>query len=334
MSLRFILLFIGFNSIHLVISLRAEEGKDIGATLQAFERLLNFFETDSKDLNLDGLYGLRIAQGQLYALQDNLHHQQTNGRLFTDDQHLIDSFIQQIDRIGNQSLIELNRTASEYLHRFFLLASRPFFTEFEQRPIDHHLIEIGEKDAEFDEDESDQCFGELLGSNESNQTSQCYTSKSCWTMMTGRMKKDYRITHQLLWFLIAKTIGCLDHRSTSMQANGHLRQLEDRFCANIYQDAVLNYETNSNQDLFLEQILLCSIIGFDEFLQIGWLKTILTWQDKLVGCFINGNESDDLTFRSKRHLLVEQEMVNGCLSHKSGLAAGVLASYLRLFLEK
>ena len=332
MSTRLILLIIASCTIHVVTSLRVEE-KHLGTTLQSLERLLNFFENDAKDLNLDGLYGLRIAQGQLLALQDDLRHRTTD-RLFTDDRHLIDSFIQQIDRIGNQSLIEINRTDSSYLHRFVLLASRPFFAEFEQRRINHELVETGEKIGEFDEEESDQCFGELLGSNEATGTHPCSVSKSCWTLMTNRLMKDYRITHQLLWFLGAKSIGCLDHRSNSIPANRNLRQLEDRFCANIYQDAILNYKTNYNQDLLLEQILLCSIIGFDEFLQIDWLKTIFTWQDQLIGCFADGNESIENDLRRKRHLLVEQDMANGCLSHKSGLAAGVLASYLQAFLRE
>ena len=35
--------------------------------------------------------------------------------------------------------------------------------------------------------------------------------------------------------------------------------------------------------------------------------------------------------RTKRHLLFEQEMNNGCSAHKSGLAAGLLATYSRAF---
>jgi hypothetical protein len=33
---------------------------------RALERAVKFFEEDYKDLNLDGLYGLRVAQGTSY----------------------------------------------------------------------------------------------------------------------------------------------------------------------------------------------------------------------------------------------------------------------------
>ena len=336
MSIRLILLFIGCLTLEFFYvsasSTRELNEKYAGQALHAMENLLNFFESDTKDLNLDGLYGLRIAQGQLDALQAILNEKKSES-LFTDENHLIQSLSDQIDRIANQSLIEIARQASDYLHRFVLMASRPFRTDYEQRSLNSHWIESGEKNGNFDEYESDQCFGELLGSDDPTNSSQCYTSKTCWTMMTSGLKKDYCITHQLLWFLIAKNIGCLDHQSISIQANQHLQYLEDRFCTNIYQDAEQNYQLNDNQDLFLEQILLCSIIGYDEFLRLDWFQTILTWQDQVHGCFTDPSEIQTSPSKVKRHLLVEQEMVNGCLSHKSGLAAGVLASYIRMFLQ-
>jgi hypothetical protein len=141
--------------------------------------------------------------------------------------------------------------------------------------------------------------------------------------MTSPLGKDYSLTHQLLWFLIAKNIGCI----TEHLANRKLDYFEDYFCANIYEDAQYNLHNNINQDLFLEQLLLCSIIGYKEFLRFDWLNTILTWQDPEYACFSDASE----TIRFHRHLLFEQEMNHACLSHKSGLAAGLLASYSRSF---
>jgi hypothetical protein len=152
-------------------------------------------------------------------------------------------------------------------------------------------------------------------------------------MMTTAMTTDYRLTHQLLWFLMAKNIGCIDNRSISNLANKHLKYLEDRYCSNIYHDAQINFNHNDNQDLFLEQLLLCSIIGYEEFLRLDWLNTILTWQHPDYACFSDASETIRFHHKTKRHLLVEQEMNNGCLSHKSGLAAGLLATYSRAFLQ-
>jgi hypothetical protein len=143
------------------------------------------------------------------------------------------------------------------------------------------------------------------------------------------MTKDYRLTHQLLWFLIAKNIDCIHEKL----ANKKLNDFEDYFCANIYEDAKYNLLNNINQDLFLEQLLLCSIIGYEEFLRSDWFHTILTWQHPDYYCFSDASETIRFHHRTKRHLLFEQEMNHGCLSHKSGLAAGLFATYSRVFLQ-
>jgi hypothetical protein len=148
-------------------------------------------------------------------------------------------------------------------------------------------------------------------------------------MMTSSMTKDYRLTHQLLWFIIAKNIGCINQS----HANERLHHLEDYFCANIYQDAKFNLYNNINQDLFLEQLLLCSILGYEDFLRFDWFNTILTWQHPDYSCFSDASETIRFHHKTKRHLLFEQEMNNGCLAHKSGLAAGLLATYSRAFLQ-
>ena len=302
-----------------------------GQALNALVHLLKFFESDTNDLNLDGLYGLRIAQGQLNALQENLTNAQNSD--ITDRNHFVLSLSTQIERIANQSLTALASTATAYLQRFAALTSKAFAIDYEVRPINTHLIEHGSRTAEFDEEKSDACFAELLGSSEQKDSKACSISKVCWTMNTVPLSKDYRLTHQLLWFLAAKNIGCLDNRPTSTNANKNFRFLEDRFCANIYEDAQANYAIDDNQDLFLEQILLCSIIGYEDFLRVDWFKRILTWQDSQYGCFGDNWEAAMSTEKTKRHLLVEQEMSNGCLSHKSGLAAGVLAAYSRALLQ-
>ena len=151
--------------------------------------------------------------------------------------------------------------------------------------------------------------------------------------MTSRMTKDYRLTHQLLWVLIAKNMGCIDTRLLSNITNKNYNYFENYFCANIYEDAKLNLINNTNQDLFLEQLLLCSITGYEEFLRSDWFNTILTWQHPEYRCFSNAPETIQFHRHTKRHLLVEQIMSNGCLSHKSGLAAGLLATYSRFFLQ-
>ncbi|CAF1178845.1 unnamed protein product [Adineta steineri] len=300
-----------------------------GYALNALQRLLNFFESNADNLNLDGLYGLRIAQGQLNTLEQILISSRNKQIILTDKNHIIHSLSIQIERIANISLNTIAHEQSLYLHRFSLIVYQPFIIEYQTRKINKNLIEQGKRNADFNEEESDKCFAELLGSSDHLNSTKCFISKSCWKMMTSPLSKNYRLTHQLLWFLIAKNINCIDQDI----ANERVNHFEDMFCANIYEDAKLNLFNNINQDLFLEQILLCSIIGYEDFLRFDWFNTILTWQHPDYDCFSDASETIRFHQREKRHLLIEQEMNHACLSHKSGLAAGLLATYSRAFLQ-
>ena len=304
-----------------------------GLALNALEYLLNFFESDVNDLNLDGLYGLRIAQGQLNDLHEMLTLKSNERHRFTDKNNHLQSLYRKIEHIANRSSVVLARKAPSYLRRFLFVVSKPFRVNYERRKINQSLIENGSKNSDFDEDESDACFAELLGSSDHLHSKKCFVTVTCWKMMTSPKANGYLLTHQLLWFLIAKNIGCTDHPTVSNLANQNLKHLEDRYCSNIYQDAQLNIQENYNQDLFLEQLLLCSIIGYEEFLRYDWLEEILTWQNLNYGCFSDESNRIQMNARTRRHLLVEQEMKHRCLSHKSGLAAGLLATYSRALLQ-
>jgi hypothetical protein len=134
-----------------------------GHALNALQRLLNFFESDAQNLNLDGLYGLRIAEGQLNALNQYIASSSHEKNELTDKNHILQSLSEQIERIANVSLNQIQRDDSAYLNRFFLVAYQPFVIESRSKKIPKYLIETNERNSEFDEEKSDQCFAELLG---------------------------------------------------------------------------------------------------------------------------------------------------------------------------
>ena len=140
-------------------------------------------------------------------------------------------------------------------------------------------------------------------------------------MMTASKTRDYRLTHQLLWILAAKKTQCLKKKAY---------YYEEYFCANIYADAKYNLTNNGNQDLFIEELLLCSMIGFEDFLRYDWFHAVTSWQQSDSGCFGSASEVKQI---HRRHLLYDQDMRDGCLSHKSGLAGGLLATYIRFYLQ-
>lgn len=134
-----------------------------GHALNALSRLLTFFESNADNLNLDGLYGLRIAEGQLHALEQGLTSSDDKHVRVTDRSHFVPSLLQQIGRIANASLAVIAREQAPYLHRFSLVASQPFVVPYQARKVRRDLIEHSERNSHFDEEESDQCFAELLG---------------------------------------------------------------------------------------------------------------------------------------------------------------------------
>lgn len=131
--------------------------------LNALQRLLNFLESDAQNLNLDGLYGLRIAQGQLNALDQHIALSSHRENDLTDKNQIIQSLSRQIERIANISLNQIQREDSAYLHRFSLVAYQPFVIQYRSKKIRKYLIETKERNSYFDEQQSDQCFAELLG---------------------------------------------------------------------------------------------------------------------------------------------------------------------------
>lgn len=293
-----------------------------GHTLNALQRLFNFFQRDSRNINVDGLFCLRIAQSQLLALEQTMNSLNTEtGKRLTDQHHILESFSQQLDRIINESWNELARRNTPYFQNFRFLLSRPFTFESHRKTLDLKLVETSTgKDSYFDLEQSDACFSELIGESPS-QPATCSISETCQKKMTSTLTTGYRLTHQLLWILIAKNLNCPNIRL--------LTNFEDYFCANIYADATSNLINQTNQDLFIEQLLLCAIDGFDEFLRIDWLSAIFKWQHPLYDCFSGDSEIS----RVRRHLLFEEMMSDGCLSHKSGLGAGLFATYARFFLS-
>ncbi|CAF3485185.1 unnamed protein product [Rotaria socialis] len=68
------------------------------------------------------------------------------------------------------------------------------------------------------------------------------------------------------------------------KSNKCFAELLNYFCANIYQDAKINLLNNINQDLFIEQLLPCSIVGYEDFIRLDWFRTILGWQHPDYAC--------------------------------------------------
>lgn len=105
------------------------------------------------------------------------------------------------------------------------------------------------------------------------------------------------------------------------------------------QDIFKNAITGQMQDIFIENILLCGLVGFSDFYNLDWLQSILTWQDQEAGCF--GKEEDIsqifeefLDAPHKRVKRREKTLTDGCSSHMTGVAVSALGGFLNYYLSE
>ena len=112
-----------------------------------------------------------------------------------------------------------------------------------------------------------------------------------------------------LLFHQMKTIFCKNDST--------LLQQSTIICSKIFQEALLIIKyfniIPELKDLFMEQVFLCSNMGFGEFLKSSWVKKIISWQMKS-GCF-----SYDGIF---------------CSHHMNGLGSANLAFFARVLYFK
>ncbi|XP_033749011.1 UPF0764 protein C16orf89 homolog [Pecten maximus] len=155
-------------------------------------------------------------------------------------------------------------------------------------------------------------------------------------MMTSEGTSGYVTTHQLLYFIVMENVKCRE-KVEEFIGNEEVAKLQKGLCANIYKEALMATSSGkvreSEKDLFLERVLLCGTLGYEDFLKEDWIKMTLQWPDSKTGCFKPRYHSSIFTERSERStmrkLLREKTMKDGCLSHTSGLGFGTFCLYLR-----
>ncbi|RWS23345.1 UPF0764 protein C16orf89-like isoform X2, partial [Leptotrombidium deliense] len=122
-------------------------------------------------------------------------------------------------------------------------------------------------------------------------------------------------------------IGCETHMNRKIREFEQisLSHLKDKFCANMLHEMQLiaanNYE-DKYQDLFMEQMTFCGLLGYKEFVSNSeWRSRVLDWQFE--GCYRNVQE--------KRR----ESMINSrrCLNHKTSMGIGALVANIRFLVD-
>ncbi|KAK3581739.1 hypothetical protein CHS0354_000124 [Potamilus streckersoni] len=286
----------------------------------ALEKMLNFFGQDYSSINLDGLFGLRLGQGQLISTLEECQKRSCDRNL----------------SIGLKTLLSKVED--------ICFNALPYVEQYDPT-----------------------YYKSLLP--------KCNFTADCMAYMTQNETARYFITHQLLYFIILENVGCAD--IVQLQTGSRrILEIETNLCQRIYDEAE-SYIENSDvdgvkRDLFLEQVNLCGILGFENFMKTDWIRMILGWLDWRDGCFkinqksvgemvdadINSQQNDqgysmetrdmkrikhkrDVEYEkenqatfgrnkgSMRKLLRDKKMRDGCRSHTSGLGFGGFGVFLR-----
>ncbi|KAL3874638.1 hypothetical protein ACJMK2_037622 [Sinanodonta woodiana] len=268
----------------------------IQSVLSAVESLVNYYTNNYKNLNIDGLYGLRVLEGHFEAIING----SSNGRY----KHLTTETLQRLTQMKNEATricsVAIEHVKNDdpgYYQIMNFVIGRPWeIFHTKQRKVDGRLkweppvYKQAQSEAKLDERSSDECMAELTGAMAKDKK-KCSISSKCLGLMTYPGMMGYGLTHQILWTMLAEKAGCFEVLDQMLrQYNSSIALMQQELCSNNYiqmTEAVKKLKGKiipRFQDLFLEQLFICPSIGFYEFLDLKFLPQILSWQKKS-GCF-------------------------------------------------
>ncbi|XP_064642060.1 UPF0764 protein C16orf89 homolog isoform X2 [Lineus longissimus] len=317
--------------------------------LNSLVKLLNNIGANYRDLNVDGLFGLRITQGQIY---DAFVEASKGYVKITPTIHKkVEEVVNQLNKLGDASFKNLMETGSAYSQEFRPLLSGALNVTGGYLHVNTGLPEV-KFDEEFErnmmvynESMGDACMTSLIGTLQDKTKRsfpKCTVTQECVDYMLGVESKTmtgYGPTHSALYVYVARWFGCepnvQSHLSTPL-----VSVLKD-ICSRSYAEAKILMKANFQfLDVFMETIAICGgMSGFEEFFRKDWWDLISYLQDES-GCY-KSVVSDDFKKRAEnlpqsfhsRKLLWEAIMKNDCSSHTSGVAAGAIGAFARYLIE-
>ncbi|KAG8506480.1 UPF0764 protein C16orf89, partial [Galemys pyrenaicus] len=323
------------------------EGKATLASLilSVLEKATSFLKKRLPEINLDGAVGFRVLEAQLRGTQEVWARDPLLQPLSLRMGELAES----LEGLLHTSTVYLNLSDPKYLRDFQPILQPGFWklpAAWTRTDASLAYPTLEAQDS-FSEEHSDRCLVQLLGTGTDSRWP-CRVSSFCRTLMTKPGCWGYCLSHQLLFFLMARMKGCTE--GLFCQSQSYM----SRFCANMMD---LNRRVEAfgyaylARDIFMENsgscvplqnkaVMFCGIGGFSDFYRLGWLEAILSWQ-KPQGCFGRlgelGRTPEDAQFseptqhlqqllrRVKRR---EKQFIDGCSSHNTATAVAALGGFL------
>uniref|UniRef100_A0A8C3RW11 Chromosome 16 open reading frame 89 n=1 Tax=Chelydra serpentina TaxID=8475 RepID=A0A8C3RW11_CHESE len=320
----FLLLIFLFKS-----DLSKSEADTRSTIISALEKATFFLANKYMDINLDAVSGFSVLQAHLkgalekWASEHELQSQQAR----------VERLVKKLSSLIEKATHSLGQSDPKYFKEFEpSLAPNFWMLPHSWNQTDSSLAyTMFDSIGCFTEEMSDKCFTYLLGTWKDNGTS-CIVTKACRNIMTKFGCSDYSLSHQLFYFMVADMKGCSDRLFLRAQYYKNI------FCASMMKINLM-IESNgfrfSSRDLFMENIMFCGMSGFSDFYKPSWLETVLTWQKPEEGCFGKPSENSEHPSRVKdqeqllrRVKRREKVFADGCSSHNTAVAVGVLGGFL------
>lgn len=115
----------------------------------------------------------------------------------------------EIVNVAERGFNHIKSSDSDYFHKFKHLIDAKWFAMMPYHSVDKslfHKVTLHDDDS-FDEQSSDQCMTDLLGSQLEGVQQKCTITDKCWNMMTKKGSDGYFLTHQGLFLLLAENRG-------------------------------------------------------------------------------------------------------------------------------
>ncbi|XP_078414442.1 UPF0764 protein C16orf89 homolog isoform X3 [Cetorhinus maximus] len=224
--------------------------------ISTLDKATFFFESAYDRLNLDGVVGFRLLQAQL---EDAAKRWSLSGPEAGSQLKKVDDLVRRLDFTSVKAIKAMKVNDPMYFNAFQQVLHidfwtlKPGWTQTDTRLV-YPEVRVSEC---FEEDISDRCLTQLLGTWEDNGTP-CLETETCRRLMTALNCPDYSLSHQLLYFIVAEYKRCsniVGAQHMDSKASLIVQGYKKIFCSNMMQRN-LEIENNdfpySQRDLFLE----------------------------------------------------------------------------------
>lgn len=303
--------------------------KSFERKLIALDKALTYINDRPNQMNVDTTYSIILSEVNLMAALLHENVQYLESRFFVSLKEMVALFDLTRKNLMNNVVptSEIELSLQSTLNNITLWTKPIWWTRIfpKDRPapsqgLNYSKVVKSIRHGWPNETESDKCIFKII---QSALNEECQIPQTCAeALLRNDDVSGYPLTHRLLMIQIAKRFGCRETASLPFS------YLVPAFCARIFQDLV-NLEEwnfpNIGKDLMMEQILLCGMEGYYEFLDKNYEALILNWPHQS-GCF-------NIEGFSERHKRTSSLTDFGCHNHITGLAAATLSLFIRENIE-